>query len=421
MNYASALKALEARQETRIELGLDRVRAHLSRMGNPHNQVPAFHVAGTNGKGSTCAILASVLRAAGHRVGLYISPHLLDPRERISIGGRKIARVDFARLFTQVLSVERQSKLTYFEILTAIAFLHFAKAKCSVMVLETGLGGRLDATNVVASPLAALVTSIDYDHQAFLGKTLPRIAAEKAGIFKRGRPALCASMPASALAVLRRAAPNLLVVRRPWKTVHVDWIRGRQILRCPKGKSYALSLLGAHQGMNVALASEAVRASGLKISSLAWRDGLKSVRWPGRFDLIRIGRKTLVIDGAHNPEAARTLAKTWRSSPWSKRPARWIVGLMRDKDRAGVLRPLGRLMRDVVVVRPPSPRAMEPLKLSDAVRAAAPSARITVERDPAAAINAWRRDARAPAVAVCAGSLYLAGAALKVVARRRNA
>ena len=421
MNYAAALRSLDARQETRIELGLDRVRAHLSRMGNPQEDAPAFHVAGTNGKGSTCAILASVLRAAGHRTGLYISPHLLDLRERISVNGRPISRSDFARLFRKVVSLELKSKLTYFEILTAIAFQYFSEKKCAISVLETGLGGRLDATNVVNTPLAAIVTSIDFDHQAFLGKTLPRIAAEKAGIFKHGRPAVCAKMPRSALNVLRRAAPNLLVVRRPWTSIRVDWARGTQTLRAPSGQTYALSLLGSRHGMNVALVWDAIRISGVKISDVAWRQGLNSVRWPGRFEAVSLGRKTLIIDGAHNPEAARALAATWNSSPWSKHPARWIIGLMRDKDRAGVLEPLAPMLHDVVVVRPPSPRALDPMELADAVRRAAPRARITIERDPATAIAAWRRDARAPQVAVCAGSLYLAGAALRAVGARRTA
>ncbi|MBI3564483.1 MAG: bifunctional folylpolyglutamate synthase/dihydrofolate synthase [Elusimicrobia bacterium] len=418
MRYAQALAALDARQETRIELGLDRVRAHLSRLGNPQETVPAFHVAGTNGKGSTCAMLASVLKAAGYRTGLYVSPHLLSVRERISVDGRPIPEKDFARLLAKALKAEGKSKLTYFELLTSVAFQHFAESRCEVMVLETGLGGRLDATNVVRAPLAALVTSVDYDHQAFLGKTLPRIAAEKAGIFKRGVPALCGPLAPAALRELKRAADRLTVVRKPWTTVSVDWSRGEQLLRAPNGARFRLSLLGSRQGRNAALAHEAVRLSGLTVPSSAWKKGLASVRWPGRMQPVRLGKKTLIVDGAHNPEAARALAATWKASPWSQRPARFILGLMRDKDRAGVLGPLAPYLRDAVVVRPPSPRALDPLELAGAVRRAAPKARVTIERDPAAAIAAWRRDRGAPAVAVCAGSLYLAGAALKAVGGR---
>jgi len=412
MIFAEALAVLEERQETKIELGLGRVRAHLAELDNPHLAVPAIHVAGTNGKGSTCAILSAVLTAAGYSTGLFISPHLLSVRERISVDGRDISEADFSKLMARALAVDKMKRLTYFELLTSIAFQHFADKKCAVMVLETGLGGRLDATNVVPSPLAAIVTSIDYDHQAYLGDTLKSIAREKTGIFKPGRPAVRPDLP-----ILRRASlrGNPVIVTKPWKMVRTEWLHGRQMLRAPWGKSYALSLLGSHQGWNAALAHAAVEASGLLVPHDAWKRGLAKVSWRGRFETIKLGTKTLIVDGAHNPEAARALAATWKSSPLSKRPARWILGIMKDKDTEGVLKPLASFLKDVVVVRPPSPRALDPLDFAVHLRRAAPKARITVERDPATAIHAWKNDKSAPNVAICAGSLYLAGAALKAV------
>jgi dihydrofolate synthase/folylpolyglutamate synthase len=418
MTFRSALAKLDARSEGRIELGLDRVREHLSRLGDPQEKVPCFHVAGTNGKGATCAILAAVLRTAGYRTGLYVSPHLLNVKERISVDGAPISSARFARLLERAFAADPGSKLTYFELLTSVAFLHFAERRCDVVVLETGLGGRLDATNVVTSPLAALVTSIDFDHQEYLGGTLARIAAEKAGIFKRGRPALTAATAPAALRVLRRAAPNLETVARPWKTVAVDWDGGAQDLRSHAGRRYKLRLLGERQGRNAALAHAAVAASGLVVDERAWKKGLAKVDWRGRFEVVRLGKRRLIIDGAHNPEAARALAATWKATPWARVGARWILGLLRDKDATGVFAPLAPHLRDVVLVRPPSPRAADPLELSHSVRRAAPAARVTLERSVAAAISAWRRDATAPDVAVCAGSLYLAGAALRAV--RRN-
>lgn len=412
MTFAAALAVLEERQETKIVLGLDRVRAHLAALGDPHLAVPAFHVAGTNGKGSTCAMLASVLTASGRRTGLFISPHLLDIRERIAVDGKKISEAEFSRLMGRALRADRKKRLTYFELLTSIAFQHFAERKCDAMVLETGLGGRLDATNVVPAPLAAIVTSIDYDHQAYLGDTLAAIARQKTGIFKAGRPAVRPDLP-----VLRRAAlrGTPVVVREPWKTVSVDWSRGRQVLRSPSGGRFTLSLLGSRQGHNAALARAAVEASGLKVPEHAWTRGLAAVRWPGRFHAIKLGKKTLIVDGGHNPEAARALAATWKSSPLSRKPARWIMGIMKDKDTRGVLSPLAPFIKEAVLVRPPSPRAMDPFDLADFVRRAAPKAHVTIERDPATAIEAWRKDRNAPKVAVCTGSLYLAGAALKAV------
>ncbi len=415
MTFAAALAVLAKRQETTIVLGLGRVRAHLASLGDPHLAVPAFHVAGTNGKGSTCAMLSSVLTAAGYRTGLYVSPHLLSVRERISIDGRDISEAAFAQLMARAIAADKKKQLTYFELLTSIAFQHFTAQRCDVMVLETGLGGRLDATNVVPAPLAAIVTSIDYDHQAYLGRTLAAIARQKTGIFKAGRPAVRPDLP-----VLRRAAlrGRPVVVRGPWKAVRTDWARGRQVLRSPAGRSYTLSLLGSRQGWNAALAHAAVASSGLAVSDAAWKRGLARVSWRGRFEAIKLGKKTLIVDGGHNPEAARALAATWKSSPLSKRPARWIVGIMKDKDTAGVLAPLAPFISEAVLVRPPSPRALEPLDLAHFVRAAAPKARVTIECDPATAIAAWRRDVRSPQTAVCAGSFYLAGAALKAVGAR---
>ncbi|MCR4296388.1 MAG: bifunctional folylpolyglutamate synthase/dihydrofolate synthase [Elusimicrobia bacterium] len=412
MKFAAALERLEERQETKIVLGLGRVRAHLAALGDPHLAAPAIHVAGTNGKGSTCAMLSSVLTAAGYRAGLFISPHLLSIRERIKVDGRDISPAEFAALLSRALRADKKKELTYFELLTSVAFQHFAARRCGVMVLETGLGGRLDATNVVPSPLAAIVTSIGFDHQAYLGDTLAEIARQKTGIFKAGRPAVRPDLP-----VLRRAAlrGSPVIVRKPWKAVKVDWTRGRQVLRAPSGRSYALSLLGSRQGWNAALAYAAVEASGLKVPEAAWKTGLAKVSWRGRFEAIRIGKKTLIVDGAHNPEAARALAETWRSSPMSRKPARWIMGIMKDKDTRGVLSPLAPFIKEAVLVRPPSPRALEPLELARFVRAAAPKAHVTIERDPATAIKSWRRDKKSPRVAICVGSLYLAGAALKAV------
>jgi dihydrofolate synthase/folylpolyglutamate synthase len=419
MTFAEALAVLEARQETRVELGLARMRAHLARLGDPQEKVPAFHVAGTNGKGSTCAMLDSVLRASGRRTGLYISPHLQSPCERVKVDGRPISARAFAAAVERALKTDPGGRLTYFELMTSIAFQHFANERCDVAVLETGLGGRLDATNVVAAPLAAVVTSIDFDHMAYLGNTLAKIAGEKAAIFKAGRPAVYPELPPSAAAVVAREARRgvPVPVRRAWTCAGADWARGCQTLRAPGGRRYALSLLGARQGRNAALARAALDASGLAVGEAAWRRGLATVRWPGRFEPVRLGRRTLVVDGGHNPEAARALAATWRASPWSRRPARWILGLLRDKDAAGVLKPLAGLLRDVVVVSPPSPRALAPLELAAAVRRAAPRARVTVENGVAGALAAWRADASAPATAVCAGSLYLAGAALKACGR----
>jgi dihydrofolate synthase/folylpolyglutamate synthase len=396
MTYAQALAALDRRQETRIRLGLGRLRRVLARLGDPQEAYPSWHVAGTNGKGSTCAILDSALREAGLRVGLYTSPHLVDVRERIKVNGVSISPGAFARHLARVIKAD----LSYFELLTAVAFLHFRERKVSAAVLETGLGGRLDATNVIKNPRSTLITSIDYDHMDWLGGTLSKIAAEKAGILKKNSPAFCPPLPSAALSVIKRTAKRVgapLTIVRPLSSGSVDWKRGRQRLG-----PYTLSLLGERQGRNVALARAA-----LSMPEPVFKRALAKVRWPGRFEVRRLaGGRTLILDGAHNPEAMDSLVRTLRRSPWGKGRLRWILGLLRDKDAKAIVARARPLLRDVVAVRPPSPRALEPLALARLV-----GGKVSVEPSAAAALSSWRRDPKAPKTAVVAGSFYLVGQA----------
>ncbi|MDE2040403.1 MAG: bifunctional folylpolyglutamate synthase/dihydrofolate synthase [Elusimicrobia bacterium] len=426
MTYRRALALLAARRETHVELGLERLRAHLARLGSPQRGLPVFHVAGTNGKGSTCALLASALREAGYKTGLYTSPHLLSPRERIQVDGRMIAEAAFARALERALSAERPGAgLTYFELLTAAAFLHFRGQACDVAVLETGLGGRLDATNVVERPLACVISSIDYDHMAYLGDTIEAIAREKAGIVKASSPLVCAPLRPRALRVMRAAAAAagapLSLVRRPWPCLKADWAGGRQTLRAPFGE-LRLRLLGGCQGLNAALAYRALKAASrrLPVGDERVRRGFERAQWPARFQVVRFGAKTAILDGAHNPEAMRHLARTWRRSPWSRRRALWIVGMLRDKDARGLLKPIAPLLREAVAVTPPSPRALPAEKLARLLRKAAPRARVSVEPDAARALRGWRRRRDLPTAVVC-GSFYLAASALKSLSRNDKA
>ena len=316
MNFPAARRALERRQEARIELGLDRVRAHLERLGRPQAGLAVIHVAGTNGKGSTCAILESVLRRAGYRTGFYLSPHLSDVRERVRVDGRWIPEKDFARLMGRTLSADRDGALTYFELLTSVAFQWFSERRVDAAILEAGLGGRLDATNIVECPAASVITSIALDHMQFLGGTLAEIAGEKAGIIKAGCPVYCADLPPAALRVVREQARRLdaplTVVDRPWRGVSCSWERNLQVLRGPKGAKAELHLMGDGQGGNVALARAVLDGLQpvLPVRENAWREGLASVRWPGRFEVRAFRGRRAVLDGAHNPEAMANLART---------------------------------------------------------------------------------------------------------------
>ena len=410
MTFEGALCALEERKETRIRLGLSRVRRVLDRLGNPHQDLSYIHVAGTNGKGSVCAILESVLRSAGYRTGLYLSPHIQSVRERIQVRGRPISARNFAGLFKTVWEADRRRELTYFELLTCVAFLHFHESRTEIVVLETGLGGRLDATNVVAKPKACVITSVDYDHQAFLGSTLSCIASEKAGIIKPGCPAFCPELPAEAFGqVARRAAEckaPLTMLRRPWKTVDVDWLGNRQVLSDGR-RRYVLSLLGSSQGRNAALA-RVVLDRVIPVTDWAWREGLSRVRLPGRFEVIPMNGKTAIVDGGHNPEAVRALRRTLAASPWRREPLRWIMGLMRDKDRRAIVEVLARGLKDVVATQPRSGRALPAAQLAREVRRQAPAAAVREMPDARQAVREWLGDPCAPKTAVVCGSFYLA-------------
>lgn len=420
MTYAEALAALEARQESRMRLGLGRLRRHLKSLGDPQDRFPCFHVAGTNGKGSVCAILESVLRAQGYRTGFYISPHLRDVRERIRIGGENISRRDFARFLGQVLKADAAEELTYFELLTSAAFLAFAEKKADVVVLETGLGGRLDATNVIKRPLACLITSIELDHTAWLGKTLGRIAAEKAGIIKPGRPVFSPPLPARALrpiaARARRLRSPLTIVSRAWKTRACHWASNSQTLVSGERRC-RLGLLGARQGRNVALVEAALRSASERffVSPRAWRQGLARVRWEGRFEVLRGGGKTAILDGAHNPEAVEHFAKTLRCSPWGGGPLLWVLGVMKDKDYPAILKKIAPMVDQAVVVRPLHPRALEADVLAACLRGLAPQARVSVEPDVRRALRVWLSRPDDPRAAAVTGSFYLVGAARQIL------
>lgn len=420
MNYSRALEALDARQETRIVLGLKRLEKPLRRLGNPHLGLKAIHVAGTNGKGSVCAMLASALAQAGYKTGLYTSPHLWDVRERIRVNNRPISRSAFSRLLSEVLAADREKKLTYFEILTFMAFLYFRTRRVKIAVLETGMGGRLDATNVVAAPLASVITSVGMDHMAFLGDTIPTIAFEKAGIIKQGRPVFCGALERPALQVVRSRARKLRAplfpTRKPHQVVRTDWRNGRQILKDSTGSRYSLDLLGGRQPHNAALAEAVLKSLG--VPSAAFRRAMTKTRWPCRFQIVHRRAKTAILDGAHNPEAAAVLARAWKASPWSKGRSRWIMGVMKDKDAGGILKALAPHLSEVVFVRPPSPRAEEPIALAERLRRISRRVHATIETDPETAVRGWLADAKAPRTAVVTGSFYLAALAAKAFGRR---
>ncbi|MBI4226709.1 MAG: bifunctional folylpolyglutamate synthase/dihydrofolate synthase [Candidatus Omnitrophica bacterium] len=345
---------------------LDRMRALLDALGHPESRWAAIHVAGTKGKGSTCALLASILRAAGVRVGLYTSPHLIALEERIQIDGRPVTASELSEALDALHPAIARvpSPPTYFEALTAAAFWLFAERAVDVAVLEVGLGGRLDATNVV-DPLVSVVTPISWDHAEVLGPTVAAIAGEKAGIIKPGRPVVLAPQPPEALAVLRASAqehraPLVEVANSHWRVVDttpdgqtIDLHTSRH--RYP---AIRLPLLGAHQAMNLATAVAALEQLPPEraVPEAAVARGAAEVVWPGRLQILE-RRPWVVVDGAQNAASAAALRTAVRAL-WPRQTIRLILGVSADKDLAGIAEALRPLSPAVIATQARHPRAL---------------------------------------------------------------
>jgi dihydrofolate synthase/folylpolyglutamate synthase len=400
MKYSEAivyLHSLTDYEKMRIErytteaFDLSRVEALLSSLGDPHTRFPSVHIAGTRGKGSTAAMCEACLRAAGYTTGFYISPHLHTFRERIQIDRQEIAREDVVALVEEVRpAVERIDGVTTFEAITAMGFLFFARAAVDVAVVEVGLGGRLDATNVI-TPEVSVITSLSLEHTYLLGDTLDKIAFEKAGIIKPGIPAVVAPQRDEARVVLEtvceeRGAP-LTQIGRDWMYEPGEADLDGQffaVRRLAAGRSeldgeYWIPLLGRHQLENATCAIAALdilRQQGYEISAEAVREGLRGVDWPGRLEVL--SREPLVVvDCAHNPYAAQVLCRALEE--WFPN-RRWVLlyGASADKDIEGVLTMLLPISDYVIVTRSDHPRAAAPTELADIVASIGGGAEISV-------------------------------------------
>jgi len=407
VNYSEAVQFLYGLRLFGAKFGLENTFKLAALAGNPQNQLRFIHVAGTNGKGSTCAMLESIYRAAGLRVGLYTSPHLVAFGERIQVNRRSLAEADVVRLVQELQPLLKEFPVghhpTFFEAVTVMALRYFAEQKCDLVIWETGLGGRLDSTNIV-TPLASVITNIQFDHQRWLGETLDRIAAEKAGILKPGVPIITGTEEPQALAVIQETAlqqSSPLTLVTPAHTQH------------PPLDSLKLPLLGWHQRMNAAVALATVRAlqARLPVSEQNIRDGLATVRWPGRLQLVkRPSAQRILLDGAHNSAGATSLRAALEEHFPGTRPA-VILGIMADKDWDLMCEILAPLAERIVCVPVQSERSAGPEQLRAACRRTNPDAEVQTCDSFAEALAAT--DAN-PFVVV-AGSLYLIGEAMELL------
>jgi dihydrofolate synthase/folylpolyglutamate synthase len=391
VNYGEALAWLYGTQRFGIKLGLENVQRLLRELNVPGKNQRIIHVAGTNGKGSVCAMIDSICRAANHRTGLFTSPHLVTYRERIRVNGEMIAPDEVARGLSALRETIRDwdPHPTFFEITTGLALDHFKKKECELIVLETGLGGRLDATNALL-PVVAVLTPIGYDHEKWLGNTLEAIAGEKAGIIKPRVPVVSAKQQAVAENIIRARASKcdapLEFVTEPYDASSVG-------------------LAGAHQRENAAIAVAALRSGRIAVPEDAIKRGLAKIDWPARFQR---WDERIIIDGAHNPAGAQVLAKTWREQ-FGKERATIILAVLLEKDVAGICRALAPIAERFILPSIRSERALAPVDTARVISSITPELQHSIASSVAEALASARAT---PERILLTGSLHFAGEAL---------
>lgn len=429
MNYAECLNYLAdlGHELRRTAFSLGPISGILSSLGNPHQRYPTAVIAGTNGKGSTSAILASILECAGYRTGLYTSPHLVRVNERMSVNGREIPDDDFAWCFTEIQKTADQllhqgslpHRPSFFEFLTATAFLYFARSRVNFAVLEVGMGGRLDATNVT-EPRVAVITNVDLDHVEFLGSTHAAIAREKAGVIKQGRPVISGCEQGDAADVIRRrcaeVGAELIEISSFAHVSGLQSLWGRYIFDLTlNGDCFSQlrsPLLGKFQLRNAVLAATAawrLGQEGCRIPRAAIVEGLRKTTWPGRLEVWR-ENPLVLLDGAHNPAAAREIAAFVREHHRG-RAVRLVYASMRDKAIGEISEVLFPLAEEVYLTRPNHPRAASGEEIVAAARFR--PGRIFIEPEPARALERACHASDPEGLVLATGSLFLVGAIKK--------
>ncbi|MCI8990060.1 MAG: bifunctional folylpolyglutamate synthase/dihydrofolate synthase [Lawsonibacter sp.] len=407
MTDMEAVELIHQRAWVGQKPGLERIRRLLGRLGNPQEKLKFVHIAGSNGKGSTAAMLASVLTAAGLKTGLYTSPHLWRFHERFQVDGVPIPGDELVEIAVQVLAAAEDE--TEFELMTAIGMVHFLRSKCDIVVLETGLGGRLDSTNIIPPPEAAVITHIGLEHTELLGDTLDKIAAEKAGIIKEGCSVVLYEQGFDLYGlfeeICRFRYSRLALAGSP--VVLSSGLEGQTFTYRGSGP-YHIALLGEHQISNAAVVLETVkvlRQRGWEISEAALVRGLEEARWPGRLELAW-NSPNVILDGGHNPQCMEALARSLRGL-YPEKKLLFLTGVLADKDYPAMMGELLPLAKEFFTITPDSPRAMSAQELADYLRGrggrAAPCGTVREALDQALA-------AAEPQDVVCVtGSLYMIG------------
>lgn len=388
----------------------------LEELGNPHKGMKYVHIGGTNGKGSTSAMISSILRCAGYKTGLYTSPHLNTINERFQIDGRLISDEEFAEITTLVaeacerIVAQGHPRPTIFGLITAVGFVFFKRHKCDIVVLEVGMGGRLDATNAIESSEVTVITNIGLDHTEYLGGTIGQIAAEKAGIIKNGGHVVCYSQTSEAEAVIeeecRRQNASIRFADGNMATVRNTDLRGT-VFDFNGYKDLEISLPGLFQVKNAVtalIAAEVLAGKGWNIDEACIRQGLKSARWPGRFEIIS-QKPVVIVDGTHNPQGAEALVRSLETLFGGKKII-FLIGFLADKDYVSSIKPAIPLAKRFYTVSPSSGRALDAGKLKNEIACFGSPVPIEAYPDMPSALRAVMKNADEDDVICVFGSLY---------------
>lgn len=432
MNYRQTMEYLEQLNGYGIVPGLENIENLCEKLGNPQDKLSIIHIAGTNGKGSVLAYLSTILQCAGYKCGRYLSPVIFEYREKFQINQRKISQnklvsyVERVREACEELAAEGKNHPTQFEFETALCFLYFLEEQCDVVVLECGMGGRLDATNIIKKPLLTVLASVSMDHMKFLGNTLPEIAGEKTGIFKPGCPVVTMPQEKEVMEVVARRAKQLgcpLIVTEAEKLENIRYGMETQKFNYKRHKNLAISLAGKHQIVNAAAAVEAIEVlnqigkAGIQILDSALERGLLTAKWQGRFEVI--AKKPLfVADGAHNEDAARKLADSIRFY-FTNRRVIYIMGVLKDKEYEKMIAETYAYAEQIITITAPdNPRALPALELAQAVREYHPN--VTAADSLEEAVEMAYLLAEKEDVIISFGSLSYQGRLMEIVEKRKG-
>ena len=413
MNYEETIAYIHSMYWTGTKAGLARTKELLSLLGDPQKELRFVHVAGTNGKGSTCAMLASILQAAGYKTGLYTSPFVNRFNERIALNGVPISDQDLVDVFERIRPVvdAMVEKPSEFELITCAAMLYYREQQCDVVVLEVGMGGEFDSTNVIETPLLTVITAMGFDHMKYLGNTMTEIASAKAGIIKPGGTTVIYGENPEADQVFsdtcQRVGSRLVVTDHSRMVDHAHTLRGHDLSFGPYAHIH-LPLIGSHQVKNAAVvltAVEELKKGGLVIPDRAVYEGMEKVQWPARMELLS-EKPVLLLDGGHNPHGFTAAAKTLREL-FPGRKVTVMMGVMADKDHGDMIRQLLPLAKRFITVQPDSPRSMTAEDLAEEIRA------LGGEAEPAGTVEngvkTLLKEAEPDDVLLAIGSLYMSG------------